>query len=63
MRMGGELGQVREGYLADLLLVDGNPCADYRVMADRTRFAMIMKDGAIYKDPRAYARDVRIAAE
>ena len=32
-------------------------------MADRTRFAMIMKDGAIYKDPRAYARDVRIAAE
>ena len=28
MRMGGELGQVREGYLADLLLVDGNPLAD-----------------------------------
>ena len=24
MRMGGELGQVREGFLADLLLVDGN---------------------------------------
>ena len=28
MRMGGELGQVREGYLADLLLVDGNPLQD-----------------------------------
>ncbi|MGD9510678.1 MAG: amidohydrolase family protein [Geminicoccaceae bacterium] len=63
MRMGGELGQVREGHLADLLLVDGNPLADIGIMADRSRFAMIMKDGAIYKDPRAYARDVRIAAE
>jgi imidazolonepropionase-like amidohydrolase len=63
MRMGGELGQVREGYLADLLLVDGNPLADIGIMADRSRFAMIMKDGAIYKDPRTYARDVRIAAE
>ena len=63
MRMGGELGQVREGFLADLLLVDGNPLADIGIMADRSRFAMIMKDGAIYKDPRAYARDVRIAAE
>jgi hypothetical protein len=63
MRMGGELGQVREGYLADLLLVDGNPLADIAIMADRNRFAMIMKDGAIHKDPRAYARDVRIAAE
>ena len=52
MRMGGELGQVREGYLADLLLVDGNPAQDVSIMADRNRFAMIMKDGAIHKDPR-----------
>ena len=28
--MGGELGQVSEGYLADLLLVDGNPLAGHR---------------------------------
>ena len=55
--------QVREGYLADLLLVDGNPHAGIGIMADRTRFAMLMKDGAICKDPRAYVRDVRIAAE
>ena len=48
---------------SDGLLVDGNPLADIGIMADRNRFAMIMKDGAIYKDPRAYARDVRIAAE
>ena len=32
-------------------------------MADRSRFAMIMKDGAIHKDPDGYAREVRIAAE
>ena len=28
MRMGDELGQIREGFLADLLLVDGDPLAD-----------------------------------
>jgi hypothetical protein len=25
-------------------------------MADRTRFAMIMTDGRLYKDPRGHAR-------
>ena len=63
MRMGGELGQVKEGFLADLLLVDGNPLADIAIMTDRDRLAMIMKDGAIYKDPRSHAREARIAAE
>ena len=36
MRMGdGQLGQVREGYLADLLLVDGDPLADIRCCRTR----------------------------
>lgn len=63
MRMGGELGIVKEGYLADLLLVEGNPAQDVSIMADRNRIAMIMKDGALHKDPRGEAREVRIAAE
>ena len=33
MDMGHELGQVREGYLADLLLVDGDPLADVSISA------------------------------
>ena len=28
MMQGGELGQIKEGYLADLLLVDGDPLAN-----------------------------------
>ena len=54
--MGEELGQVREGYLADLLLVDGDPTRDVRILQDRGRIAMIMKDGAFHKHPAAAQR-------
>jgi imidazolonepropionase-like amidohydrolase len=54
--MGDELGQVREGYLADLLLVDGDPTRDVRIMQDRSRLVMIMKDGAFHKHPGAAQR-------
>ena len=45
------LGQVKEGYLADLLLVDGNPLEDVRLLQDASRFLGIMKDGKFYKTP------------
>jgi imidazolonepropionase-like amidohydrolase len=51
MGMPGELGQVREGYLADLLLVDGDPLADLRILEDGARLLAIMKDGAFHKRP------------
>jgi imidazolonepropionase-like amidohydrolase len=51
MGMGGELGQVRAGFLADLLLVDGDPLADVRILEDRERLLGIMKDGVFYKRP------------
>lgn len=47
----GMLGVVAEGALADLLLVDGDPTADIRLVADPAKnFLVIMKDGRIYKD-------------
>ena len=49
MGMGGELGQLRAGFLADLLLVDGNPLANLRLLEDRERLLMIMKDGVFHK--------------
>lgn len=49
MGMGDELGLVREGYLADLLLVEGDPTADIGILQDKTRLSMIMKDGGFYK--------------
>ena len=44
------LGMVREGYYADLLLVDGDPTQDLSLMGDRENFNIIMKDGVIYKN-------------
>lgn len=49
MGWGNEVGLVREGYLADLLLVEGDPTADIRILQDKNRLSMIMKDGALYK--------------
>ena len=64
MGHGGELGVVREGALADLLLVDGNPLQDQSVLVGPGRFAMIMKDGQMRRDPRpVLSRPQREAAE
>ena len=47
----GKLGVVEEGALADLLLVDDNPIADIKLVADPAKnFVLIMKDGKIYKN-------------
>lgn len=47
----GRIGVVAEGALADLLLVDGDPTADIRLLEDPARnFLIIMKDGRIYKN-------------
>jgi imidazolonepropionase-like amidohydrolase len=48
MRRPDEIGLVKQGYLADLLLVDGDPLADVKVLQDKKRFAFIMKDGVRY---------------
>jgi imidazolonepropionase-like amidohydrolase len=49
--MGLEVGRVKEGWLADLLLVDGDPTQDVAILQDKNRLVMIMKDGALYKAP------------
>jgi len=47
----GKLGVVKEGALADLLLVDGNPIEDLSLIAQpEEKFVIIMKDGVIYKN-------------
>jgi imidazolonepropionase-like amidohydrolase len=49
----GRLGVIEEGALADLLLVDGDPIANFDLVADPARnFLVIMKDGNIYKNSR-----------
>lgn len=47
----GKLGVVEAGALADLLLVDGDPVSDIRLIEDPERnFMVIMKDGKIHKN-------------
>lgn len=47
----GRLGVVEAGALADLILVNGNPLENLDLVADAdANFAVIMKDGVIYKN-------------
>jgi imidazolonepropionase-like amidohydrolase len=47
----GQLGAVEEGALADLLLVDGDPISNIRLIEDPEKnFVAIMKNGALYKN-------------
>ena len=47
----GKLGAVEEGALADLLLVDGDPLENIKLLEDPDKnFLLIMKDGTIYKN-------------
>jgi imidazolonepropionase-like amidohydrolase len=47
----GKLGVVEQGALADLLLIDGDPLADIKLIEDPAKnFVVIMKDGKIYKN-------------
>ena len=63
MMRGHELGAVKEGYLADLLLVDGDPLANLAILRDPKRLLAVMKDGRFAKAPdMAPARPWRQAA-
>jgi imidazolonepropionase-like amidohydrolase len=62
-KQGGELvdwdvGQIRVGYLADVLLVDGDPTADVRIMQDRKNLVAIMKGGQFHKAPARHPEDL-----
>jgi imidazolonepropionase-like amidohydrolase len=57
-RLGGEimgraheLGQIRAGYLADLILVDGDPLKDVRLLQSREKILSVMKGGDFYRAP------------
>jgi len=64
MGLGHQLGQVREGFLADLLLVDGDPVADVSILQHQSRLVAILKGGALHKlDRNALERREARAAE
>jgi imidazolonepropionase-like amidohydrolase len=61
--MGDQIGKLKDGYLADLLLVDGDPLADITVLQDKSRILAVMKDGSFHRAPATrVARSTRWAA-
>src|SRR5262249_14555828 len=44
---GHELGTLAPGKLADVLVVDGDPLADIRVLEDRTKFIAVIQGGVV----------------
>ena len=55
MGMGDELGVLAPGYLADLLVVAGDPTADVTILEDTARIAYIVQGGRFHKQPGALA--------
>jgi imidazolonepropionase-like amidohydrolase len=51
MGRGDELGLVKPGYLADLLLVDGDPLAEIKRLQSQDALRVIMQDGRLHKAP------------
>jgi imidazolonepropionase-like amidohydrolase len=45
-----ELGSIKDGFLADLLVVDGNPLEDIRILQNASSILAIMKGGTLVKD-------------
>ena len=51
MGLADRTGQIKEGFLADMLLVKGDPTSDVTLLQSRNNLAMIMKDGVVWKGP------------
>jgi imidazolonepropionase-like amidohydrolase len=50
MMLEGQAGEVAKGFLADLLVVAGEPQNDVAVLQDPERIKLVMKDGRIHKN-------------
>jgi imidazolonepropionase-like amidohydrolase len=61
MGLGQDLGSIRVGALADLVVVDGDPIADIRVLKRKENILAVLKDGRFEKD-RLGALDQRAAS-
>lgn len=50
MLMAGQAGELAQGFLADLIVVAGEPQHDVRVLQPGDNIKLVMKDGRIYKN-------------
>lgn len=47
-----EMGQIKEGNLADCIVVDGNPLKDITILQDHERLNIIIINGRVHKAGR-----------
>lgn len=63
MRADGELGVIASGYRADVLVVDGDPSADIRILQDRSRLRSVVSRGVSVDLAEPWPDRRRIAGE
>lgn len=61
--LGDILGQVRPGYIADLLIVDGDPSQDLQVLRQQESIYMVIQGGQIAVDRNGSRHKASIAPE
>jgi imidazolonepropionase-like amidohydrolase len=49
IRMSDRLGTLEVGKLADLIVVDGDPLADVKILQNRKKIQLVMKGGEIFR--------------
>ena len=54
-----DLGTLEAGKIADIVVVDGDPSTDIKVLGKRENIQMVMKDGTVFVDRRP-GKDVRV---
>ena len=59
MRMEHDTGQIKPGFFADLLVIDGNPLDDIRILQDRNRMLAVMKGGRFARRDAALEKAAR----
>ncbi len=63
MRMQGELGQIAEGYRADVIVVDGDPASDVTILQDRGALRAVVSRGEPVDLTAPWPERRRIAGE
>ena len=63
IRLGGKVGVVAPGMLADVLVVDGDPSQDVRVLQDRSRLKAVISKGRSVDLTRPWPTRGRIPGE
>jgi imidazolonepropionase-like amidohydrolase len=51
MNLDGQVGQLVEGFLADVIVVEGNPLESMRVLYDKRNIRTVIKDGEVQNFP------------